>query len=76
MTAWIIGGSVSAHSSAVNSCRHDHVLAYKTCMDASNTGSVIGVGLLIVLFFIGFVVLSLIWFMTRPKRTHEAATSN
>jgi hypothetical protein len=37
------------------------------CQDASDVGTSIGVGIVLVLFFIGFVVLSLIWFMTRPK---------
>ena len=38
------------------------------CQDASDVGTSIGVGLVVTLFFVGFVILSLIWFMTRPKR--------
>ena len=38
------------------------------CRDASDVGTSIGVGLVVGLFFIGFVILSLIWLMTRPKR--------
>lgn len=38
------------------------------CQDASDVGTSIGVGLVFGLFFIGFVILSLIWLMTRPKR--------
>jgi uncharacterized membrane protein YtjA (UPF0391 family) len=38
------------------------------CIDASDAGTGIGVALIIFLWFIVFVVLSLIWFMTRPKR--------
>jgi len=37
------------------------------CTDASDTGTGIAVVLLMLLWFLGFVVLSLIWFMTRPK---------
>ena len=38
------------------------------CQDASDVGTSLGVGLVVTMFFIGFVILSLIWFMTRPKR--------
>ena len=38
------------------------------CQDASDVGTSIGVGLVVTLFFVGFVILSLIWLMTRPKR--------
>jgi len=38
------------------------------CKDASDVGTSVGVGLVLTLFFVGFVILSLIWFMTRPKR--------
>lgn len=37
------------------------------CQDASDVGTGIGVGIVFFLFFLGFVVLSLIWFMTKPK---------
>jgi hypothetical protein len=37
------------------------------CELGQEAGRGIAVGLLIVLWFIGFVILSLIWFMTRPK---------
>lgn len=35
------------------------------CVSASDAGTSIGVGLIIFLWFIGFLVLSIIWFMTR-----------
>jgi len=38
------------------------------CQDARDVGTSIGVGLVLTLFVVGFVILSLIWFMTRPKR--------
>jgi len=37
------------------------------CVDASDAGTGIGVALIIMLWFMGFLVLSLIWFMTRPR---------
>jgi len=47
------------------------------CRDASDTGTGIGVALIIILWFMGFVVLSLIWFMTRPRhRECPACGSN
>jgi preprotein translocase subunit SecG len=35
-------------------------------------GAGIGVGIMLVLWFIGFIVLSLIWFMTRPRERSTA----
>jgi hypothetical protein len=37
------------------------------CINASDAGTSIGVALIIVLWFIVFVVLALVWLMTRPK---------
>ena len=37
------------------------------CIDASDAGTGIGVALIWILWFLGFIVLSLIWFMTRRK---------
>jgi hypothetical protein len=37
------------------------------CQDASDVGTGIGVSLILILWFLGFVVLSLIWFMTRTR---------
>ena len=38
------------------------------CQDASDVGTSLGVGIVVTLFFVGFVILSLVWLMTRPKR--------
>ena len=47
------------------------------CVDASDTGTGVGVALIIILWFMGFVVLSLVWFMTRPRhRECPACGSN
>jgi hypothetical protein len=37
------------------------------CQDASDVGTGIGVSLILIFWFMGFVALSLVWFMTRPK---------
>jgi hypothetical protein len=37
------------------------------CVNASDAGTSIGVGLVIFLWFLGFVVIGLIWLMTRPR---------
>ena len=37
------------------------------CVDASDVGTGIGVALILILWFIGFLVLSLIWLMSRPR---------
>jgi hypothetical protein len=38
------------------------------CVNASDAGTSIGVGLVIFLWFVVFVVLALVWLMTRPRR--------
>jgi hypothetical protein len=58
---WIIAGIADRAS---KNCPPDDQL----CINASDAGTSIGVGLVFFLWFIGFVVLSLIWFMTRPQR--------
>lgn len=57
---WIIG-AIAARPS--KDCAPGDTL----CQDASDAGTGIGVGIIFVLWFIGFIVLSLIWLMTRPK---------
>jgi len=37
------------------------------CTSASDVGTGIGVALIIILWFLGFIVLSLVWFMSRRK---------
>ena len=57
---WIIGG-VSDRAS--KDCRPGDEL----CINASDAGTGIGVALIIMLWFVVFVVLALVWLMTRPK---------
>lgn len=61
MFAWMIGGGISAGSEC------DEVRgAYQGAKQSGcEAGTAIGVGLIFGLWFMGFVVLSLIWFMTR-----------
>lgn len=72
MFAWMIGGASSASSQAREDCRNDPavvegILSEQACIDASDVGTGIGVTLIFFLWFIGFVVLGLIWLMTRPR---------
>lgn len=63
---WAIGGGTSA----ANDCAKqtgDAYLSAHAAQEACNTGTGIGIAAIVILGFIGFVVLSLIWFMTRPK---------
>jgi hypothetical protein len=73
MFTWMIGGAISGGTSAASDCAKDPsvingVLTKQECIDASNAGTGIGVGLLFFLWFMGFVVLGFIWLMTRPRR--------
>lgn len=63
MLVWIIGGATSADTSD----KDCGTLSKEACEGAQDAGTAIGVGLLIFLWFLGFVVLSLVWFMSRPR---------
>jgi hypothetical protein len=41
------------------------------CEAATDVGTGIGVGIIVIIGFMGFIVLALIWFMTRPKPQPE-----
>ncbi len=64
--AWMVGGASSAQSDADCDAESSAEMV-KLCQDATDVGTGIGVALIGVLGFMGFVALSLIWFMTRPK---------
>jgi hypothetical protein len=67
---WAIAGGASAAKHSHDYCVA-HPSAYlnlKACEEASNAGAGIGVAIILVIGFIGFVFLSLIWLMSRPKR--------
>jgi hypothetical protein len=66
---WIIAG-VSDRAS------EDCPPGDELCIEASDAGTSIGVALIIFLWFMVFVVLALVWFMTRPKHRMCPACGN
>jgi len=61
---WAIGGGAS------NNCSNQRGGRYLSAHDlqqACDAGTGIGVAVILLFGFFGFVVLSLIWFMTRPR---------
>lgn len=63
---WMIAGGSSAQD--VNDCASEATeSARQLCEDATDVGTGIGVILIGFLGFLGFVFLSIIWFMTRPR---------
>lgn len=67
MLAWIIAGTASSDPTSYCESHPSRYLSLKSCEAAHDAGTGIGIGILIFLWFLGFVVLSLVWFMTRPK---------
>lgn len=57
---WAVGGG----SSAAESCKEE---VTRSLRDACEAGAGIGVALILLIGFFGFVFFSLIWFMTRPE---------
>lgn len=69
-SAVILVWAIAGGASAANQCAHQTGNAYlsaSTAQSACNAGTGIGVAAILGLGFFGFVFLSLIWFMTRPK---------
>ena len=62
MIIWVVGGSMAAGNTAC-----DPILSQATCDAAKAIGGGIGVTIIIIIWFIGFIVLGLIWLMSRPK---------
>lgn len=62
MLVWIIAGAAS--SSGAHNCGS---LDSSTCAAANNAGTAIGVGILIVLWALGDVILGVLWMVTRPR---------
>lgn len=62
MLFWVIAGSMAASNSA------DCLPGDDLCEGANDLGTAIGVGFVMVLWFVGFVILGLLWIMTRSRR--------
>jgi hypothetical protein len=75
---WILWGIFNVSQiNAADTCSTDPsvlngILTQSQCEDASNAGTAIGAGLgfsmILGLWFVGFVVLAIIWLMTKPAR--------
>lgn len=63
MAIWIVAGAATVDPA--NECAGEEFRG--ACEAGTEAGEAIGIGALVVLWFFGFMVLSLIWFMTRPK---------
>jgi hypothetical protein len=60
MLAWILAAGIDRAS---KHCADGDTL----CIQASDAGTTVGVGLIVFFWFVGFLVLALIWMMTRPR---------
>lgn len=63
MAVWIGSGIVAVS----DRCDGLRGTSLETCQAATAIGGGLGVSVLITLWFIGFVVLGLVWLMSRPK---------
>ena len=71
MALWMFGGAknvTSAESNAECVDTFEGSLNAADCEALNEVGAGLGVGILFVGWFLGFVVLSLIWFMSRPRQ--------
>lgn len=66
MGIWIIGGLLSADNGSHCAQESTRYLSQSTCTSARDVGTGIAVIGLWFVWFFGFIVLSLIWFMTKP----------
>lgn len=67
MLIWAItGSSASQDEGAIRDCMEGG-LDRETCETFQDVGTGIGVTVIFILWFIGFLVLSLVWLMSRPR---------
>jgi hypothetical protein len=64
---WCVGMAVWIVAAAASNPHCAHETYRSACEAGSDVGKGIGVIALWFMWFFGFIVLSLIWFMTRPK---------
>ena len=67
MLVWGIAGSQSVSSNCPG-------LDAATCQAATAVGTGIGLSVLFFIWFIGFIILSIIWFMSRPSKVVVSPT--
>jgi hypothetical protein len=65
MALWIVAGVANVSDSCVGLSGDD----LEICQAGTAIGGGIGVTFLFVIWFVGFLVLGLIWLMSRPKET-------
>jgi hypothetical protein len=65
---WAIAGAAGQNSRAYCLAHPSAYLSLKTCEAASNAGAGIGIAIILLIGFIGFVFFALIWIMSRPRR--------
>ncbi len=63
--AWGIGGA----GSVGNNCADLVGSSLSACQAGTAVGAGLGLTVIFFLWFIGFIVLAIIWFMTRPRNT-------
>jgi hypothetical protein len=63
---WIVAAGASSEGSC-DTPEERAGLSKEACEAASDVGTGIGITLILFLWFLGFIVLALVWLMTRPK---------
>lgn len=69
--AWATLGATNSIDHTAERCEHARYIGQETCESASHTGTALGMGFVLLIGFMGFVVLSLVWFMTKPSEKRE-----
>jgi hypothetical protein len=64
---WAIAGAAGQNSRAYCLAHPSAYLSLKTCEAASNAGAGIGIAIILLIGFFGFVFFGLIWLMSRPR---------
>ena len=65
---WAIAGGASSNPKGYCESHPSAYLSQKACEEAHTAGTGIGVAIVLVVGFVGFVFFSLIWLMTKPRR--------